>query len=480
MPIELNGRTATPQQLQALRSALAVPGDGKAAPRLDSSPGTTVLDFTQGATIATSVLTSSCAVAWTADGLEITPAADGWANFTLYFDSGKQFSLWSDDGYATDATLPNIEGKPANPTVGIRIGRGATSTSQPADTRETRIFVQPTGTVYFSGRRYDRHRWDFASNDAKCGVWPGYNPGITGAGVAKSDTINWLRFDLFGYGGKTVKIHRLVRGGSSRPCLVLGTDSAAFHPLNELVSAYMARLGWRWSINQYFGGGLGVDDLAISRDVIRAIYAGGNDYNCNDLEDRNLSLAGLTQAQARAMGEACRAKAEGYGWRRGSNIFIYNNNAHTDQVCAGLAEAGFVAGRSGQIDGRFVFPEGGIVNPMRIPAASWDQATSAQMLAQVDRVIEYKASQWAYWHNVYSTARVADDGQTAVGSMTPSAYRAANLAYCSPRSINEYTVWWEELKTALDGIKAREMAGQIVVMSPSEWCAANGLPALTA
>lgn len=357
----------------------------------------------------------------------------------------------------------------------MRIGTGATSTAQPANCREVRLFAQAVGTIYFSGPRYDRHRWDFAGTDAKCGVYPGYNPGINGAGVASTDTINWVRFEFFGAAGKKYKIKRLVRGGSARACIVMGTDSAAFDPLTELVNAAMARNGWRWSINQYFGGGNGVDDLAISRRNIAAIYAAGSDYNINDLVDRPLATAGLTAAQAEEMARTCMQKARAYGWYRGSNIYIYNNNSHNDTVVQGLQNAGIIAARGGMIDGRFVFTEGGIVNPLRIPSTSWDQLTTAQITPQVDRVIEYGATAWVYWHNVFSRAKVLADGQPAVGGMTPSAYRTSNLVYANNRGIDQYTIWWEELKGALDYIKSKEMAGHVVVMSPSEWCAANGL-----
>lgn len=453
------------------------------AGRVLSSPGTTVLDFSLGSSVATSTATqSSCTATWNPTGwsdgtgcLEIVPNSDSFGEFRMYFDSAKQFDLWSDDGYAVEWEMPFIEDKPANPSIVFTIGTGATSTATPANTRAVRLFAQSSGVVYFSGKRYDRHRWDYDASDANCGVFPGYAPVITGAGVVKANTINWCRFEITRYGGKTIKIRRVVRGGKARPCLVLGTDSAAFYPLNELVNAYMAKLGWKWSINQYFGGGGGIDDLARSKTVINAIYASGSDYNINDLIDRNLATAGLTQQQVYDMAAQCLVKANGYGWRRGQNIFVYNNNGYNDVVVAGLQRAGVIAARGGIADGRYVFTEGGIVNPMRLPAASWDQLTTAQITAQVDRLITYGATQWAYWHNVYSTARVADDGQTAVGASTPSAYAASNAAYCTPRGINNLTVWWEELKAALDYIKSKEMAGQLDVMSPSQWCLANGL-----
>lgn len=448
-----------------------------------ASPGTTVLDFSLGSTIATSTATqSSCTATWNpygwSDGtgcLEIVPTSDAFSEFRMYFDSSKQFDLWSDDGYAVEWEMPNIEDKAANTQLNFTIGTGATSTATPANTRTTQMFRQPTGTQYFTGKRYDRHRWDFDTTDANCGVWPGYAATVTGAGVTKANTINWCRFEFTRYGGKTIKIRRVVRGGKARPCIVLGTDAAAFYPLNELVNAYMAKLGWKWSINQYFGGGDGVDDLVKSKDVIRAIYASGSDYNINDLIDRNLASAGLTQQQVYDMAAGCIAKANGYGWKRGQNIYIYNNNAYNDVVVAGLQQAGVVAGRAGVVDGRYVFPEGGIVNQMRIPSAAWDQLTTAQMSAQIDRLITYGATQWVYFHNVYSTARVTDDGQAAVGAATPSAYAGTNAAYCTPRGINATTVWWEELKAALDYIKTKEMAGLIDVMSPSQWALAHGL-----
>ena len=457
------------------------------APNSFVTPGTTVLDFAAGPSIAASTSTqSSCVAVWNPTGwvdgsgcLEITPNNDGFCEFRMFFDAPRQFDLWSDDGCGVEFWTPSMEDK-ANPSFSLVLGRGATSTAAPSDTIAFRLYSWVTGVPRMQGHQYIRNRWDITTADSKAGPFPGLVNPTTGAGVNRTHTINWLRFQFNAQcGGKTIKFRRIVRGGRSRPCIVLGTDSAAFRPLSELVSAYIAQLGWRWSINQYFGGGNGVDDLPVSRDTIRAIYAGGNDFNINDLIDRNLGSAGLTAAQAEAMARACLDKARGYGWTRGSNIFIYNNNAYTTEVVQGLRAAGVVAGRGGALDGRFVFPEqSGVTNPMRIPAASWDQMTTAQMTVQVDRAIEYGASAWVYWHNVFSTARVADDGQTPVGALTPSAYAAANPSYCTPRGIDGLTVWWEELRGALDYIKTQEMAGRIDVLSPSQWCARFGVPAI--
>jgi len=456
--------------------------------QMRSNPGTTVLDFSTGSSSVTSSANqSSCTAVWNPTGwsdgtgcLEITPDVedDAFAEFRMYLDSTKQFDLWSDDGFAVEWMCPNMESlSGTNPKVSIEFGSGATSTASPANRTEFRLINYPSGTVYFSGKRYDRCRWDITTSDAKSGPWPGTAPIVTGAGVTKMSTINWTRIILTKFGGKTFKFRRIVRGGRARPVIVMATDAAPFYPLSELVSAYFAQAGWKWSINQYFGGGDGVDDLAKSRAVINAVYSAGGDFNVNDLIDRNLSTAGLTSAQSRTMAESCISKAIAYGWRRGSNVFVYNNNGFNDSVVDGLLAAGIVAGRAGINEGRFVYTEGGVVNPMRLPSATWDQLTGVQITAQVDRIIESGATQWTYWHNVFSTARVTDDGQTAVGVSTPSAYAALNSAYCTPRGINALTVWWEELKTGLDYIKAKEAAGLIDVMSPSEWLFANGVEA---
>lgn len=453
-----------------------------------SSRGTTVLDFGLGSSIASSTSNqSSCTAVWDARGwvdgtgcLTITPTTDSFSEFRIYFDSSKEFSLWGDDGYAIEWAMPNIEDKSANPSVRLTIGTGASSTSTPTNTRATQMFAQASGTVYSNGRRYDRQRWDYDATDAKAGVFPGYAPALTGAGVSQTNKINWLRFEMTKFGGKAIKIKRLVRGGSARPCVVISTDAAAFDPLNDNVNAYMSKLGWNWSINQYLGGGNGIEDLPVSKRVINSIVSSGNDFNLNDVIDRNLSVAGLTEDQVYAMARQCSSYAATNGWSRGTNIFVYNNNGYNDTVVAGLSRAGVVAGRAGIADGRFVFTEGEVVNPMRIPAATWDQLTSAQITAQIDRLMEYGATQWVYFHNVYSKQRVADDGQTAVGSMTPSAYAASNPTYCIPKGIDALTVWWEDLKMALDYIKAKESAGLIDVLSPSQWCRANGLASIIA
>lgn len=451
-------------------------------PNANVSPGIDVFAFGTGTPTSTATQ-SSCtatknATGWT-DGtpcLDIVPNNDGFCEYRMYWDANNSIDLNDDDGFAIEFLVPDMADK-NSPSLSIDISSSATSTSAPANRTSWKIYQGDAKPCVYHGRLYQRIRFDIAATDAKYGLYSGSAPSVSGTGYSKVNKANWMRFTFNTQcGGKTFKFKRLVRGGRARPTLIIGTDAAAFHPLGQLLGAYFAKRGWGGYINQYVGGGNGWQDLQKSRDTMNLLYDSGWDVNLNDLEDRPLGTVVTDQTVMAAAVSGTISAQRAMGWLRGSNIWVANNNDYSSLMIQELESAGVVLNRAGGNEGRYVFCEGGITNPYRIPSTNIDQKTTAQITTMIDRCDEYGATMWLYFHNVFSRQRCIDDGQVDPTPYTPSAYAAlggATATYCASRGIDKYCIWWEELSAALDYITATYP--HMRVMTPSAWAQENGL-----
>ncbi len=163
-----------------------------------------------------------------------------------------------------------------------------------------------------------------------------------------------------------------------------------------------------------------------------------------------------------------------------------------------LARAGYVANRNGATDGRYVFPEGGVQDPFRLPALSIDNTNWTAIQPVIDRAITYGCTSWLYWHGVISAARLDADRTANVtgtagapiarsGTESTAQYRTraaalgtavgtASVAYMDARiGSAALAIWWEELKQLIDYLAPRNMDGTCVVAGPEEWAADVGL-----
>lgn len=446
-------------------------------PNNNVSPGIEVFAFGTGTPTSTATQ-SSCtatknATGWT-DGspcLDIVPNADSFCEYRMYFDAASAIDLNDDDGFAVEFLIPDMTGK-NSPSLSIEVSSTATSTSTPTDRTGWKIYQGDSSPCTYHGKHYQRIRFDIAATDAKFGLYDGSAPSVGGAGYSKVNKANWMRFTFnTNMGGKTIKLKRLVRGGRARPTLIIGTDSAAFHPIGHLLGAYFAAKGWGGYINQYVGGGTGWQNTKKSQDTMNLLYGSGWDINLNDVVDRALGATVTDQATMAAAVAGAKSAQLAMGWERGANIWIANNNDYSDLMIQELQAAGVVCNRAGATEGRYVFCEGGIANPYRLPSVGVDQKTTAQITPMIDRCNEYGATMWMYFHNVFARQRVIDDGQTDPASNTPSAYAGINPSYCAARGIDQYCIWWEELKGALDYVSTTYPYMRVI--TPSQWAQEN-------
>lgn len=451
-------------------------------PVLHSQPGLDKVNFGDAQPYTTLSTQNTCTAVLNPTGwhdgtgcLELTgnPGSEGFTECRIYFDAGKQFRLESGDGFAVELEIPDLSDITTNSSFSVELGVGATSTATPANRTEYRLLVQQNAQpIRQKGRRYLRFRWDLGSTEATAGPYPGYAPVVTGNGITQYGVCNWLRFTWGNMTGKTFKIKRIVSGGRAQPCIVLMTDSVQGahieHAGPSLVSRGIAPSMVLADTVEQFPG---------LRRIHEAWYTRGRgDIIPNDVIDRNLVVAGVPEQEIYDMLVECDRRLLKYGWTRARKIYSYNNNAYNNACISALQRAGYRAARAGSVDGRYVFTEGGVGDPYRIPAVGIDGKNAADIITIIDRTIQYGATLWMYYHQPYSKAKIVADGQTAVSAgQTPQQYATVNPSYCAANGINSGTIWTEEFDAAMEYLAQKVSEQKIITMTPSQWCNAVGL-----
>lgn len=438
--------------------------------------------------------------------IEFTPNSDT-AEFRYYFDGALGAGLANSplnfndvNGIGIDFEIVDVDTSKVNYSINTEFSNDATNAfpSNKASLGWFRNDGSVASQKEFKGRKYYRFRFDSTASDAKASPWPGYgyNATVAGAGADWTKPVNFLRVMVNKFSGKTIKFKRLTLGGFSTPCIIVGTDNAGPESLDLLVAEYVAQKRMAFYGNQYWSI---LDSNASYHDRYNRLYAAGWELCGNDLVDRPLGVDVTDQPTMAAAIQGTRAKHITAGWNEGSRTWIANNNSTSYLMIQELQAAGYVCNRNGITEGRYVFPEGGIPDPFRMPSPSCDGKFLADVKPWIDRCIEYGATMWLYFHNVWSKAKIdADRTNNITGTAgapiavntaeTPAAYRAraaalgtavgnATVTYMDARigSTATLAIFWEDLKEILDYIVANELAGNLVTRTPSDWCRDVGL-----
>ncbi|WP_153116027.1 hypothetical protein [Rhodocyclus tenuis] len=442
---------------------------------------------------------------WT-DGsacLEFTPNSDS-GELRLYFDGTTGFSpldFYDENGIALHYIIPDGDPAKANFSLGMEYANDAVSTG-PANKAFFSFFrndsVRSPQDKEFGGEKYTRFRFDSLATDTKAGPWPGYalTPASAGTGADWTKPVNFIRVMVSKFSGKTIKLKSLRRGGWSTPCIVLGTDNAVPDPLSALVAPLCAKNKVAAYANQYWQE-LDFDPRA--KDRYHRLYAAGWELAGNDVVDRPLGIDVLDPVTMRAAITTTRDRNLAAGWLRGLRVWIANNNSTSQLMISELRAAGYVANRNGGAEGRYCFPEGGVPDRYRIPGASIDGGTLTTIQPLIDRCIEYGATMWMYYHNVWAKSLVDHDRtNNATGTAgapiavsageTTAQYRAralalgtavgnATVAYMDARigAAAGLAIWFEDLADIINYIGTKQQAGALVTLRPSDWCADVGL-----
>jgi hypothetical protein len=426
--------------------------------------------------------------------LEFTPNTDT-AEFRIYNATGLNIS--DDDGIAFEFGLPEPDTSKVNFSIFFDFGNDAVNLF-PTNLQQVRVWVcdQTTAqTKEKGGQKYVRNLWDAtAATDAACGAWPGViNTGVNaGTGADRTALIKYFRFRINKFSGQTLKFKAVRRGGRSTPCFVMGSDNANPEMLFSAM-AYAASKGLPTYLAQYLSGLTGA-----ALDGYRRASAAGVEITGDDIVDRPLGSTVFDEATMRAAVEGTRDGLAALGFVRGTKVWVANNNSSSALMIRELARAGYVANRNGATDGRYVFPEGGVKDPFRLPATGLDQLNWTAIQPIIDRAITYGCTSWLYWHGVLSSARIDADRTANVtgtasapiarsGTESPSAYRAralalgtavgtASVAYFDARiGSAALAIWWEELKQMFDYLAPKNRDGTCAVLGPEDWCRDVGL-----
>ena len=427
--------------------------------------------------------------------LEFTPNTDTNAEFRIYNAAGLNIS--DEDGIAFEFGLPEPDTSKVNFNIFFDFNNDATNLF-PTNNQYVRVWVcdQITAqTKEKGGQKYVRNLWDAtAATDAACGAWPGViNTGVQGGtGADRTALVKWFRFRMNKFSGQTLKFRAVRRGGRSTPCFVLGSDNAGPETLFSSL-AYAASKELPTYLAQYLSNLTGT-----VLDGYRRASAAGVEITGDDIVDRALGSTVLDEATMRAAVEGTRDGLAALGFVRGTKVWVANNNSTSALMIRELARAGYVANRNGATDGRYVFPEGGVKDPFRLPALSIDQLNWTAIQPVIDRAITYGCTSWLYWHGVLSSARIDADRTANVtgtagapiarsGTESPSAYRARALALGTAIGTASVTyfdarigsaalaVWWEELKQMFDYLAPKNLDGTCAVLGPEDWCRDVGL-----
>lgn len=427
--------------------------------------------------------------------LDFTPNTDSSAELRIFLgEDGINFS--DDDGLGFRFGLPEVDTTKTNFAITFTYSSDATSLypTNKATFSIWRCDQTNAQTKEKAGEKYIRQRWDHDNTNANCGAWSGYGQSTSGSGADRTANITFIQFIISKMSGKTVKFKSVLRGGRSTPCLVIGSDAGAPEDLAARAFAYMAQKDIPGYVTQYLSA---LDD-ADTADRIARIYAAGFEFPGDDTVDRALGSTVLEQSAMRAAITTTRDTLASLGYKRGSKMWVANNNNTSYLMIEELEAAGYVANRNGGTDGRYIFPEGGVPDRYRLPAISIDNTAVATVEEYIDRCITYGATLWMYWHGVLSSDRIDADRTANVtgtagapiarsGTETLTQYRARAAALGTAAGNASVTyfdakvgsaalgVWWEDLKTILDYIITKRAAGDLVVRSPDDWLRDVGL-----
>lgn len=435
--------------------------------------------------------------------LEFTPNADT-AEFRLYFDGTTGFSAldFNDvNGIAAEFEIMGVDTSKTGFSIGMEFSNDAANAFAANKAGLTWFKNDSAGTAQskeFAGRKYYRYRFDSLTTDAKASPFPGYgySPTAGGTGADWAKPVNFLRIIVNKFSGQTVKFKRLLRGGWSTPCLIIGTDNAGPEPLVTLAGPLFAKNKIAAYANQYWAQ-LDASPAALER--FNRLYACGWELNGNDVVDRPLGDTVLDQPTMQSAIVTSRDRCFAAGWMRGSRVWVANNNSTSYLMIRELQAAGYVANRNGIAEGRYAFPEGGVPDAFRLPSPSADGKFLTDIQPMIDRCIEYGATMWLYFHNVWSKAKIDTDrtnnitgtagAPIAVNALeTSAAYRAravalgtaignATVTYLDARigSSANLCIWYEDLKDIVDYIGTKQRAGDLITLTPTEWASEVGL-----
>ena len=318
----------------------------------------------------------------------------------------------------------------------------------------TRLFTMPlssSGTR--DGRQYIKVRAD--QLNTQYGPYQGAGTDGTqwstgGTGALLNNNIQWIRLDFANLNGIPIWIEGIYTGGGSRPSVALYFDNwwdlnpgASYVKHTRFIKPILDAYGWKCGITVPLNAIGGANPTSLAG--MKVMHDEGHDVILNDVTDNGFITQGISDSQVAAQIAQTKNTLLGYGFARGNNIWCLNQNESTVAHRALLASAGIQYARAGIAERRFQHWEMGPENMLCVGSSSMDGLTSTKAKALWQRIIDYKAHADVYWHKFNS-------GGTIDGA----------------RPATTLTSWVEEFADYAADLRAKELAGSIDVLSPSQ------------
>lgn len=336
---------------------------------------------------------------------------------------------------------------PSNATISFSYSNDQTWTNY-------KQFTMPLGSAGTrDGKQYIKVRVDQATTNfgpfAGAGT-DGTGWSTNGTGATLNNNMQWIRLDFGNLVGIPIWVEGVYTGGGARPSVALYFDNwwdlnpgASYVKHSQYIKPILDAYGWKCGITVPLDAIGGANPTSLAG--MRALYDEGHDVILNDVTDAGFITQGISAAQCAVQVDATKRALASYGFSRGNNIWVLNQNESTMAQRAALAAAGVLYARGGTAERRFQHWEMGVENLLCAGSSGLDAVTSTKIKALWQRVIDYKAHADAYWHKFN------------VGGTIDGARPGTSL-----------TSWVEEFADSMADLRTKELAGSIDVLSPSQ------------
>lgn len=424
----------------AARAFVAKGTDQATVPTRIFKPGTDMISAGSTNQIARVADVSKCGRE--SNSLKVTPSANTNAYIAYtYGGSPKDWTGATEFGFLiySDQELPSTA------SISFSYGNDTTWTN-------FKLCTVPLGA---SGRRKGMQYIKFRV-DQTTALWgpyagaplgTGWTTGGTGATI--NNNIQFVRLDFANLSGIPVWVEGIYTGGTTRPAVVLYMDNwfdqdpgASYVKHSQYIKPILDRYGWKCGIT------VPLDAINVNPSLaeMARLHDEGHDVLLNDVSDPGFITSARSDAQIAADIARTRQTLGAYGFYRGNNCWVLNQNESTAAQRDLLAAAGVQMARAGISERRFQHLEMGVEDAFNIGSTGLDAVTSTNAKALFDRIVSYKAIGHVYWHKFASGGTI--DGARPVPSLTS---------------------WVEEFADYMSYLRSLEVAGSVDVLSPTQY-----------
>ena len=289
--------------------------------------------------------------------------------------------------------------------------------------------------------------------------WSAYGSGVGSRAIALANVR--LQFNNAHSPAFPIWLKAIYGVNRIRPKVVLyfdnwfgGTTGANLDAHHTVIKPILDSYGWKCGVTIPISEIGNAINGPVS--VLQTLEAEGHDVLCNDITDRNMAATFTTPGQALSDIQSTQASLRRFGLNRGSNIWVWNNNAYNRELMDAARSCGIVMGRAGQAERPVFQRHVGTPTPyelLRIGGINFDDRPWTDMTPQVEYAIRAGGDLHAYWHQFAP----GGSATTRPSVVNPGLYSSGLVTYTA--SFTQFAAW----------LRARELEGLVDVMSPSRY-----------